>query len=590
MTSLLNRSYYSSEIDLANVGEEIILNGWVSNKRNLGSLIFIDLRDREGLVQLVFDEEDNKDLYARASKLGREYVIGVRGILRKRASVNPDLATGEVELKVDELEVFSTSDVPPIHIREDDGAKEELRLKYRYLDLRKKKNMDRLRLRAKINSVLRSYLEKEDFIEFETPILNKTTPEGARDYLVPSRVNPGKFYALPQSPQIFKQLLMISGADRYYQITRCFRDEDLRADRQPEFTQLDIEMSFVDQEAVIELNEGLMKHLFKEIAGYDLELPLRRMTYAEAMEKYGSDKPDTRFDLELLSLEEVFRDSGFQVFARAIQDGKSVRGIFVPGDGLFSNKELKNIEKKAKTYGAGGLATVILGEEIKGTIAKFLGEEELDKLWKLAQGQEGTFFIVSDEKKVVQTVLGNLRGSIARDKNLFDPKKFDLLWIVDFPAFHYDEDEKRYVAEHHPFTMPKKDDLVYLDSDPLKINADCYDLVVNGFETASGSIRIHDSDLQAKVFDVLGFTKEEAKDRFGFFIDALRYGTPPHGGIAYGLDRLTMIFSETENIRDVIAFPKSLQATCLMSDAPSYADDKQLDELHIRVIKDENQS
>lgn len=588
MSSLLTRSYYSTEISLANLGEEIVINGWVSNKRNLGSLIFIDLRDREGILQLVFDEEEDKELYERASKLGREYVIGVRGELIKRASPNPELVTGEVELKVRRLELFSKSDVPPIHVREDDGAKEELRLKYRYLDLRKKKNMDRLRLRSKINSVLRSYLEKEGFIEFETPILNKTTPEGARDYLVPSRVNPGKFYALPQSPQIFKQLLMISGADRYYQITRCFRDEDLRADRQPEFTQLDLEMSFIDQEGVIELNEGLMKHLFKEIADFDLQLPLRRMTYADAMDRYGSDKPDTRFGLELLAMEEVFRDSDFKVFASAVSEGKTIKGIFVPGQGLFSNKELKSIEKKAKTYGAGGLATVILDDEIKGSIARFLGDREVELLKELAKNEKGTFFIVSDEKKVVQTVLGNLRGAIARDKNLFDPKVFDLLWVVDFPAFHFDEEEGRYVAEHHPFTMPKEEDLVYLESDPLKINANCYDLVINGFETASGSIRIHDSDLQAKIFDVLGFSKESARARFGFFIDALRYGTPPHGGIAYGLDRLTMIFSGTENIRDVIAFPKSLQATCLMSDAPSYADEGQLEELHIRVVEDED--
>ncbi|NLY35664.1 MAG: aspartate--tRNA ligase [Tissierellia bacterium] len=588
MSNLLKRSCYSTEISSDLIGKELVFNGWVAGKRNLGSLVFVDLRDREGILQLVFDKELNEELYAKASKLGREYVIGVKGFLRKRDTANADLITGEVELKVTELEIFSTSAVPPIHVREDDGAKEELRLKYRYLDLRKKKNMDRLRLRAKINRVLREYLANEGFIEFETPILNKTTPEGARDYLVPSRVNPGKFYALPQSPQIFKQLLMIAGADRYYQITRCFRDEDLRADRQPEFTQLDIEMSFIDQEGVMELNEGLMKHLFKEIVGVDLPLPLRRMSYHEAMERYGSDKPDTRYGMELLPLEDVFRDSEFRVFASAVEEGKSIRGIFVPGEGVFSSKELKNLEKMAKTYGAAGLATVILEEEPKGSIAKFLGEKEIAALRSLAGGEKGTFFIVSDEKKAVLTVLGNLRGSIARQKELYDPKQFDLIWIVDFPAFHFDEEAQRYVAEHHPFTMPKEEDLAYLEIDPLRIKADCYDLVINGFETASGSIRIHDSKLQAKIFDVLGFTKESANQRFGFFIDALKYGTPPHGGIAYGIDRLTMIFSETENIRDVIAFPKSLQATCLMSDAPSYADDKQLEELHIRVIKNED--
>lgn len=588
MSNLLKRSCYSTEISSEHMGRELIFNGWVASKRNLGSLVFVDLRDREGILQLVFDEEADASLYAQATKLGREYVIGVRGILRKRDAVNPDLPTGEVELKVEEMEVFSESAVPPIHVREDDGAKEELRLKYRYLDLRKKKNMDRLRLRARINRVLREYLSERGFIEFETPILNKTTPEGARDYLVPSRVNPGKFYALPQSPQMFKQLLMISGADRYFQITRCFRDEDLRADRQPEFTQLDLEMSFVDQEGVMELNEGLVQHLFREIAGVEIPLPLRRMSYRDAMERYGSDKPDTRYGMELLPLEGIFKDSQLRIFASALEEGKSIRGIFVPGEGLFSTKELKNIEKQAKTYGASGLATVIFDEEIKGSLAKFLSEEETAALKALAHEEKGSFFIVSDEKKVVQTVLGNLRGSIARQKQLFDPKTFDLLWIVDFPAFHYDEEEGRYVAEHHPFTMPKKEDLIYLESDPLRINANCYDMVINGFETASGSIRIHESGLQAKIFDVLGFTRESARQRFGFFIDALQYGTPPHGGIAYGLDRLTMIFSDTENIRDVIAFPKSLQATCLMSEAPSYADDKQLEELHIRVVSDEN--
>lgn len=588
MSNLLKRSLYCGEVRKDRVGEELTFCGWVARRRNLGSLTFVDLRDREGILQLIFDEEKDAELYAQAADLGREYVIGVSGILRERSSINPDLPTGDVELEVKELEVFSRSAVPPIHVQEEDGAKEELRLKYRYLDLRKKRIMDRLRMRSRINHVLRSFLAEHGFTEFETPILTKTTPEGARDYLVPSRVNPGKFYALPQSPQIFKQLLMIGGADRYYQICRCFRDEDLRADRQPEFTQLDLEMSFVDQDAIMELNEAMMARLFKEIRRVDIELPLRRMSYTEAMETYGSDKPDTRFDLKILPLEEVFRDSNFNVFAKAVEEGRAVRGIFVPGKDLFSNKELKNLEKLAKTYGAGGLATVLLGDEIKGSIARFLGEEEIEAFKELAQGQDGSFFIVSDQKKTVLTVLGNLRGTIARQKELFDPKEFDLLWIVDFPAFHYDEEEGRYVAEHHPFTMPKKEDLHLLDSDPSKVMADCYDMVINGFETASGSIRIHDSEIQAKIFDILGFTRESAKERFGFFIDALQYGTPPHGGIAFGIDRLSMILSDTENIRDVIAFPKTLQAVCLMSDAPSKAEKEQLDELHIELKKDED--
>lgn len=583
MNNLLKRSLYCGEVRKDKVGESLTFCGWVARKRNLGSLIFIDLRDREGILQLVFDEEQDPALYEQAAKLGREYVIGVSGILRERSSVNLELPTGEVELDVKELQLFSQSEVPPIHLQEEDGAKEELRLKYRYLDLRKKKIMDRLRMRSKINHVLRSFLAENGFTEFETPILTKTTPEGARDYLVPSRVNAGKFYALPQSPQIFKQLLMIGGADRYYQICRCFRDEDLRADRQPEFTQLDLEMSFVDQDAIMELNEAMMYRLFKEIAGVEIKLPLRRMSYTEAIETYGSDKPDTRFELKILPLEEIFKNSDFNVFSSAIDQGKAVRGIFVPGKELFSNKELKNLEKLAKTYGAGGLATLLLGDEIKGSIARFLKEEEIEALKTLAKGQEGTYFIVSDVKKTVLTVLGNLRGAIARQKELFNPKEYDLLWIVDFPAFHYDEEEKRYVAEHHPFTMPKNEHLHLLDVDPSKVMADCYDMVINGFETASGSIRIHDSKIQEKIFDILGFTRESAKERFGFFIDALQYGTPPHGGIAFGVDRLSMILSDTENIRDVIAFPKTLQAVCLMSDAPSFAEKLQLDELHIEL-------
>ncbi len=565
----------------------MILSGWVQTLRDLGSVLFFDLRDREGIAQVIIHEADNPELFSQAAKLGREYVLSVRGKVRLRENPNPSIPTGLVEVMAEELEIFSTSAVPPIHIQEDDKAKEELRLKYRYLDLRKKSMMDRLRLRSRLYQSLRNSLYEEGFTEVETPILYKPTPEGARDYLVPSRVNPGKFYALPQSPQTLKQLLMIGGCDRYFQIAKCFRDEDLRADRQPEFTQLDLEMSFVEQEDIFAINEKIIARLFKDIEGIDIQIPFDRLRYSEAMERYGTDKPDRRFGLEILSLEEVFKSSDIGFLRTAVEAGESVKGIFLSGSDLYSRNQLKSLEKKAKTFGAAGLATLIFASEVSGSLARIVNEEEKETLFQICGAEEGILFIISGKKKTVLTALGNLRTTIAKEKELFDPKEHDFIWIVDFPAFTYSEEEERFVSEHHPFTMPKKEHLSLLDSDPSSVMADCYDLVIDGYETASGSIRIHDSALQSKVFSILGLSEEEIRERFGFFIEALRYGTPPHGGIAFGIDRLTMILSGTENIRDVVAFPKTLAATDLMSESPTAAGSGQLEELHLQIIRKE---
>lgn len=581
--ALLKRTHYAGDLRVEQVGQQLTLAGWVQTIRKMPGRLFIDLRDRQGIAQLVIDEATSPELYQQAVSLGREHCLSAKGRLVARESVNEKIPTGQVELMVEELQIHSQSLTPPIHIQDDDQAKEEMRLKYRYLDLRKKGLMDKFRVRSKLFRTIREFLYEEGFIEFETPILAKTTPEGARDYLVPSRLQPGKFYALPQSPQIFKQLLMIGGADRYFQIARCFRDEDLRADRQPEFTQLDMEMSFVEQEDVLAVNERLFQRIFKEMKGIDIELPLKRMSYHEAMENYGTDKPDTRFGLLIQNLDEVFRDSGFGVFKNAIAEGKTVRGIFVEGSDTYSAKELKNLEKVAKTFGAGGLAHVILGEDASGSIAKFLNESEIQALRDKAEGKSGIYLLVSDTKKVALTVLGNLRNAIAKEKGYYEPETYDMLWIVDFPAFEYDEEEGRFVAQHHMFTAPKPEHVPLLDTDPGKVMANCYDFVLNGYELASGSIRIHDSALQSKIFDIIGFSHEQAQARFGFFIDALKYGTPPHGGIAFGMDRLTMILTGTDNIRDVVAFPKTLAATDLMSEAPSLAEDIQLQELGLTI-------
>jgi aspartyl-tRNA synthetase len=586
---MLKRTHYAGELSEAHVGCEVILSGWVQTIRNLGSVLFFDLRDREGIAQVILHESDDSSLFSQAADLGREYVLSVRGNVRLRENPNPSIPTGRVELVAQEMEIFSSSAIPPIHIQEDDKAREELRLKYRYLDLRKKTVMDRLRMRSRIYQSLRSSLHELDFTEVETPILYKPTPEGARDYLVPSRVNPGKFYALPQSPQTLKQLLMIGGCDKYFQIAKCFRDEDLRADRQPEFTQLDLEMSFVEQEDIFALNEKLMATLFKDIKGIDIKIPFDRLSYTQALERYGSDKPDRRYGLEILALEDVFKESNIGFLRSAVEAGDSVKGIFLPGTNLYSRNQLKSLENKVRTFGAAGLATLIFAPEISGSLAKIIGEKEKEALYSLCGEKEGIVFIISGKKKTVLTALGNLRTTIAREKELFDPSEHDFVWIVDFPAFTYSEEEGRYVSEHHPFTMPKREHLPLLDSDPSSVLAECYDLVIDGYETASGSIRIHDSALQAKVFSLLGLSQEQIEERFGFFIEALKYGTPPHGGIAFGIDRLSMILSGTENIRDVVAFPKTQDATDLMSDAPTAAGEGQLKELHLSIVQKEEE-
>lgn len=582
------RTHYAGELRLDHVGEKVTLNGWVQKKRGLGSLTFIDIRDREGLAQLVFNEETDPEIYALANDTGREYVISASGVVRERSAKNSDLPSGEVEVIVDRFEILSRAEVPPIHITDEDQAKEELRLKYRYLDLRKKSVMDRIRLRSELYRVLRNYLYDNGFTEVETPILYKATPEGARDYLVPSRIHQGEFYALPQSPQTLKQLLMIGGADRYFQIAKCFRDEDLRADRQPEFTQLDMEMSFVEQEDILKVNEGLLQRVFKELKGVDLKLPLERITYEESMRRFGNDKPDMRFGMEILPLEEVFKDTSFNLFKTALDEGYAIKGIFAESE--FSSKGLKNLEKLVKTYGAKGLAHVSIADEISGSIAKFLSEEEITALRELAADKKGTFFIISDKKKTALTILGLLRNKLGKDLELYREDDYKALWVVDFPGFEYNEEEDRFQAQHHPFTAPLAEDVKHLSGDLSKVRSNAYDLVLNGYEIAGGSIRIHDSAVQEAVFRALGFSAEDAKERFGFFIDALKYGTPPHGGIAYGIDRLTMILTGTDNIRDVIAFPKTLAATCLMSDAPSPVDSHQLDELHISLKEDPNGS
>ncbi|SHJ50927.1 aspartate--tRNA ligase [Paramaledivibacter caminithermalis] len=585
----MKRTHMCGVLGIEDIGKEVVLMGWIQRRRNLGGLIFVDLRDREGLVQIVFDKDVSQEAFDKSESIRGEFVIAVRGEVRKRESMNPDLKTGQIEVFAKELKILSESEIPPIHINDEDDAGERLRLKYRYLDLRKPKMQKILKTRSKIASTIRSFLDENGFLDLETPVLTKPTPEGARDYLVPSRVNPGKFYALPQSPQIFKQLLMVSGFDKYYQIVKCFRDEDLRADRQPEFTQVDIEMSFVDEEDVLAINEGLIKKLFKEIKGIEIETPFMRMTYKEAMERYGSDKPDLRFGYELKNLNEIVRNCGFGVFANTVKDGKDVKAININGGAeSFSKKGMKNLEKLAKTYGAKGLAWMKLTNDgIDSPIAKFFSEEDTKAIIDKMQAKEGDLILfVADKTSIVNTTLGALRVEIAKKLDIIDEEEYKILWVTEFPLFEYDEEDDRYYAKHHPFTSPVDDDIEILESDPAKARAKAYDLVINGSEVGGGSIRIHDSSLQQRMFKALGFTEEEAHEKFGFLIDAFKYGTPPHGGIAYGLDRLTMILTGTENIRDVIAFPKTQDARCLLTEAPSIADETQLEELQIKVIKE----
>ncbi|MCT4632656.1 MAG: aspartate--tRNA ligase [Firmicutes bacterium] len=587
------RSHMNGSLREANIGEQVTLMGWVQRKRNLGGLIFADLRDKEGICQIVFDTDVSEEAFNKAEGLRGEFVIAVQGEVRRRESINENIPTGIIEVFASELKILSESEVPPIHINDDDKAGERLRLQYRYLDLRKPKMQKNLIFRSKLNKAVRDYLDRNSFVDVETPVLNKPTPEGARDYLVPSRVNPNKFFALPQSPQIFKQLLMVSGLDRYYQITKCFRDEDLRADRQPEFTQIDIEMSFVNENDVMTINEGLIQHLFKEMLDVDVKLPIDRMTYREAMDRFGSDKPDLRFGFEIKNLSEVLKESGFKVFSGAIESGGSVRAINVNGYGeSFSRKGISKLEKFCKDYGAKGLAWIKLENgEVNSPIAKFLTEEEISGIISTMDAKDGDIiFIVADTDKVVFDSLGALRCECARKLEILDNSEFKFLWVTEFPLFEYDEDEDRYVAMHHPFTSPMDEDIDKLNTDPGNCRAKAYDLVLNGIELGGGSIRIHQSELQAKMFELLGFSEEEANMKFGFLIEAFKYGTPPHGGVAFGFDRLCMLMLGLDNIREVIAFPKTQNASCLMTDAPGYADAKQLEELRIDLVVEEEKT
>ena len=587
MDKLLKRTHMCGVFRKENIGETVTVNGWVQKQRSLGSLIFADIRDKTGIVQVVFDENCPKEILEKAEKLRSEFSVGVTGVVRERSSKNPDLPTGDIEILATELSVYCESETPPIYIRDDDNVSGELRLKYRYLDLRKPIMQNTLAFRSKMYHVIRNFYYEEGFTEVETPVLAKPTPEGARDYLVPSRVNPGKFYALPQSPQQFKQLLMIGGTDRYIQIAKCYRDEDLRADRQPEFTQIDLEMSFVDQDDIIAVQERFLQRLFKEMKGIDIQIPLQRMSWDEAMNRYGSDKPDLRFGFELHDLKKYFENCNFEVFTKAISDGGKVMGIDISGHSAdFSRKDIDKMTESIKAFGAKGMVWIRYEEEeIKSSVSKFFSQEELKAVCAEFDAKPGDLIlIVSGAKEVVWASLGFLRRDLAGKLGMLDPNEYKLLWVVDFPMFEWSDEEGRFMAMHHPFTSPKKEDLHYLETGELdKIYADAYDIVINGYEAGGGSIRIHDSALQQKIFEVLRLSDEEIRTRFGFFIDAFKYGAPPHGGLAFGLDRLCMLLVGTDDIRQVIAFPKNQNAQCVMSEAPTIVDQKALDELSIDV-------
>lgn len=581
----LRRTSMCGDLSINNVGEEVILMGWTAKERNLGALIFMDLRDTTGIVQIVVNDETQPELFERAKSVRQEFVLAVVGVVREREAKNPEMATGDVEVIATDLVILDEAKTPPIYIKDDDNVSDAMRLKYRYLDLRKHSLQENLKTRAKISAAFRSFLNDNAFIEVETPFLTKPTPEGARDYLVPSRINEHKFYALPQSPQLLKQLLMVSGMDRYYQIVKCFRDEDLRANRQPEFTQVDIEMSFVDIDDVIAMNEALLQHIFKEIKGIDLELPLKRMSYQEAMDRYGSDKPDVRFGMELVDLSDLVADSEFKVFSDAVAKGGSVRAINAKGlQGEYSRKAISKLESFVKDYRAKGLAWAKVADgAITSSVPKFF-DDGMKAIAERMDAQDGDLIlIVADDNQVVYDSLGALRVEIAKQHNLLNPEDFALLWVVDFPMFEYSEQDDRYVAKHHPFTHPRDEDIALLETNPEAMRAKAYDIVLNGEEIGGGSIRINNSDLQNSVFRALKLTPEDIEAKFGFFIEALEYGTPPHGGIAYGLDRLVMLLLGTDNIKDVIAFPKTQSATCLLTDAPTTVPQVQLDELHIKL-------
>ena len=590
----LKRTHRCTEVTTADIGETVTLMGWVQKRRNLGSLIFVDLRDRSGLMQLYFEEETiGTEGFAKAGTLRSEFVIAVTGTVEKRSgAVNESLKTGEIEIKVTDLRILSESQTPPFPIDSDITVKDDLRLKYRYLDLRRPNIQSNLIMRSKVATLTRQFLADEGFLEIETPMLTKSTPEGARDYLVPSRVHPGCFYALPQSPQLFKQLLMVSGYDRYFQLAKCFRDEDLRADRQQEFTQIDMELSFVDVDEVIDVNERLLAYLFKECLDVEVALPIQRMTWQEAMDRFGSDKPDLRFGMEIVDVSELVKDCGFGVFTGAIADGGVVRAVCGKGLGDVSSKKMKHIEKTAKDYGAKGLAYIQLKSDgsVKCPFAKFMSEEELQKIIEAVGAEKGDLIVFgADTFKTVCDVLGALRLKFAEELDLLDKSEYKFVWITEFPLLEWSEEQGRYTAMHHPFTMPMEEDLEFIDSEPGKVRAKAYDIVLNGTEIGGGSVRIHQDDIQEKMFECLGFTKEQAYERFGFLLEAFKYGVPPHAGLAYGLDRLVMLMTKEDSIRDVIAFPKIKDASCLMTNAPDVVDDKQLEELSIEIASQDEE-
>ena len=584
----LSRSHRCTEVNNSMIGNEVTVMGWVQKSRNKGGIIFVDLRDRSGILQIIFEEANvGAESYAKAEKLRSEFVIAVTGKVTKRAgTVNENIVTGDIEIVASDIRILSEADTPPFPIEENSKTKEELRLKYRYLDLRRPDLQKNLIMRSKVTTLTRAFLAEEGFIEIETPTLCKSTPEGARDYLVPSRVHPGSFYALPQSPQIYKQLLMCSGYDRYFQIARCYRDEDLRADRQPEFTQIDMELSFVDVDDVIDVNERLLAKLFKDTINVDIPLPIQRMTYKEAMERFGSDKPDLRFGMELTDITDVVKDCEFVVFKGAIDAGGSVRGINAKGQGGMPRKKIDALVDFVKGYGAKGLAYIAIGEDgtIKSSFAKFMKDEEMNAIIERMQGENGDLLLfAADRTKLVYDVLGALRLEIAETLGMLDKNESKFVWITEFPLLEWNEDLNRYQAMHHPFTMPMEEDLPYIDSDPGRVRAKAYDIVLNGTEIGGGSVRIHQNDIQEKMFEALGFTMDAAYEQFGFLLNAFKYGVPPHAGLAYGLDRLIMLMAKEDSIRDVIAFPKIKDASCLMSEAPNVVDAKQLEELGIEL-------
>lgn len=586
----LKRTHRCTEVSLADAGQTVTVMGWVQTRRNLGSLIFVDLRDRSGIIQLVFDENSvGKEGFEKAYTLRNEFVIAVVGTVQKRSgAVNENLKTGEIEVVATQLRILSESETPPFPIEENINTKEELRLKYRCLDLRRPDIQSNIIMRSKVATLTRAFLANEGFLEIETPMLTKSTPEGARDYLVPSRVHPGKFYALPQSPQLFKQMLMCSGYDRYMQIARCFRDEDLRADRQPEFTQIDMELSFVDVDDVIDVNERLLAYLFKEVLGVTVSLPIQRMTWQEAMDRFGSDKPDLRFGMELKDITELVKNCGFGVFTQAVENGGSVRGINAKGQGAMPRKKIDALVDFAKGYGAKGLAYIAIQDDgtVKSSFSKFMTEEEMKAIIGALDGGNGDLLLfAADRNKIVWSVLGALRVELAEQMGLLDKNDYKFLWVTEFPQFEWSDEEERFVAMHHPFTMPMDEDLDKLESDPGSVRAKAYDIVLNGTEIGGGSVRIHQADVQQRMFKALGLSPEVANEKFGFLLDAFKYGVPPHAGLAYGLDRLVMLMAKRDSIRDVIAFPKVKDASCLLTNAPDVVDEKQLRELSIDIIQ-----